>query len=88
MSLDHIKLFEQFSYSGEDRLEELKAKYPNAIFTMKPLEKFKGSYFARVDIMRQDGEKEYLGALKGPVTMEQAIEFFEEIISKNYDKFY
>jgi hypothetical protein len=88
MGLNHIKLFEAFSDSPDNMLDRLKAKYPNAEITFRPNEKFDGRYFARVDIIRQDGEKEYLGALKGPVTMEDAMEFFETILDKNYDKFY
>ena len=88
MALSHIQLFEGFSFHEEDSLERLRSKYPHAIITMSPNEKYKGRYFARVDIETQGGEKEYLGALKGPVSREQAIEFFEMILSKNYDKFY
>lgn len=62
-----IKLFESF----KDELYELKNKYPMADITMTPHERFNGSYFARVDIIKQDGGKEYLGALKGPVSKEK-----------------
>ena len=88
MELNHIQLFERFSFHETDELEKLRNKYPNAIITMKPNDKFKGSYFARVDMKKQNGEKEYLGALKGPVSKDNAIEFFKTILSKNYDKFY
>ena len=88
MALSHIQLFEGFSFHEEDSLGSLRSKYPHAIITMSPNEKYKGRYFARVDIETQGGEKEYLGALKGPVSREQAIEFFGMILSKNYDKYY
>jgi hypothetical protein len=86
--MKNIKLFESFTNENEDSLEGLRSKYPHAIITMSPNEKYKGRYFARVDIETQGGEREYLGALKGPVSREQAIEFFEMILSKNYDKYY
>ena len=79
-----IKLFESF----KDELYELKNKYPMADITMTPHERFNGSYFARVDIIKQDGGKEYLGALKGPVSKEKALLFFKNILDSNYDKFY
>ena len=88
MELNHIQLFEGFSFPETDELEKLRNKYPNAIITMSPNEKYQGRYFARVDIETQKGEKEYLGALKGPVSKDNAIEFFKTILSKNYDKFY
>lgn len=84
--MKHLKLFE--NYNQELSLEELKDRYPEAIITMKPHERFEGSYFARVDIMKQDGEKEYLGALRGPVSKEDAISFFNTVLSREYDKFY
>jgi hypothetical protein len=74
--------------SLNDPLESLKKKYPNAIITMSPYEKFPGSYFARVDVIKQNGEKEYLGALKGPVSKRQALDFYSNVLKKNYDKFY
>jgi hypothetical protein len=86
--MKNIKLFESFSNENDDALERLKKKYPESIITMTPSEKFKESYFARVDIKTQGGEKEYLGALKGPVSKYQAIEFFESTLYKNYDKYY
>jgi len=88
MELNHIQLFEEFSFSSDDELEGLMTRYSNAIITMSPNERFKERYFARVDIVTQNGEKEYLGALKGPVSREQALEFFKTILHKNYDKFY
>jgi len=69
-------------------LEDIRKEYPNALILMSPHERFKDSYYARVDIIKQDGEKEYLGALRGPVSKENALEFFKNILSKNYDKFY
>ena len=88
MELNHIRLFEGFSFSSDDELEGLRTRYPNAIITMSPNEKFKERYFARADIETPNGEKEYLGALKGPVSRDQALEFFKTILYKNYDKFY
>jgi hypothetical protein len=69
-------------------LESLKKKYPNAIITMNPFDKFPGNFFARVDIKMQNGKEKYLGAIKGPVKEKDALEFFSTILSKNYDKFY
>jgi hypothetical protein len=88
MALSHIQLFEGFSFSPDDELEGLRTRYPHAIITMTPNEKYQERYFARVDIETQGGEKEYLGALKGPVSREQALEFFKTILSNNYDRFY
>jgi hypothetical protein len=88
MALSHIQLFEGFSFSSDDELEGLRTRYPHAIITMTPNEKYQERYFARVDIETQGGEKEYLGALKGPVSREQALEFFKTILSNNYDRFY
>lgn len=69
-------------------MEELKKKYPEAVITMTPFgDKFPNSFFARVDINTQSGEKEYLGALKGPVNEKDALDFFNNILSKNYDKY-
>jgi len=86
--LNYIKLFESFSHVEDNELDELKKKYPMAEITMTPNKKFKGAYFARVDITKQNGEKEYLGALRGPVSKEDALDFFRNILAKNYDKFY
>lgn len=70
-------------------MEELKKKYPEAVITMTPFgDKFPNSFFARVDINTQSGEKEYLGALKGPVKEEDALKFFNNVLDKNYDKYY
>ena len=69
-------------------LEQLKEKYPNAIITMEPWREFGDRYFARVDIMTQGGEKEYLGALKGPVSEQTAVEFFNNVLYKKYDGYY
>lgn len=70
-------------------LEDLQKKYPEAIMTMNPFsDNFPGSFFARVDIKTQGGEKEYLGALKGPVSEKDALAFFDNVLSKNYDKYY
>lgn len=87
--MKYLKMFENFIFEDVKilSLEELRSKYPAAKITMKPHEKFKDSYFARVDVTKQNGEKEYLGALRGPVSEENALAFFNEILSKNYDKF-
>jgi hypothetical protein len=69
-------------------IEQLQQTYPNAIITCKPSDKFKDAYIARVDIKTQSGALEYIGGLRGPVSKEQAIEFFNTVISKNYDKYY
>lgn len=69
-------------------IDELKDKYPNAIITMEPSDKFKDAYYAKLEIIRQDGEHEYIGALKGPVSKQNAIEFFNSTLNKNYDKYY
>jgi len=69
-------------------LEELKSDYPEMIFTLNPNPKFNKRYFARVDIKTKDGEKKYLGALKGPVTKVDALEFFNNIARSQYSKFY
>ncbi len=80
---------ETLSYSDNSiSLESLKKKYPNAIITMNPFDKFPGNFFARVDIKMQNGKERYLGAIKGPVKEKDALEFFSTILSKNYDKFY
>jgi hypothetical protein len=83
--MNYIKLYENFENTLS--LEELIKKYPEAKITFEPA-KFKNSYFARVDIKKQDGKYEYLGALKGPVSKESAIKFFNDVLNKNYDKFY
>jgi hypothetical protein len=69
-------------------IEELEEKYPNAKITMNTIDKFEDRYFARVDITKQNGELEYLGALKGPVSKQEAIEFFNDVLDKEYDKYY
>lgn len=69
-------------------LPELKKKYPNAKLTLKKLYKFNDGYFARLDIITQGGKSEYLGALKGPVSMKNALAFFNSTLSKEYDKYY
>ena len=83
---DLVEKFEPMTANEKLKLKELEDLYPEAIITMDP-HKFPGSYFARVDIMKQDGEKEYLGALKGPVSEKDALSFFETILSKKYNKF-
>lgn len=73
----------------QTKLDELQKKYPAIKFTLEPNTKFgKDSYFAKVEIKKQNGEYHYLGALKGPVSSEHAIDFFERTAEKNYDKFY
>lgn len=66
-------------------LEELKEKYPNMIYT---LNKKNGGYFVRADIKTQGGKEEYLGALKGYVPYEHAIQFLKDISKTEYDKYY
>lgn len=67
-------------------LDELKQKYPEIKFTMD--EKGNNLYFVRVDIEKQNGEIEYLGALKGKVSKEDGLKFLNNIAKKNYDKYY
>lgn len=74
--------------SSYQSLDDLKKKYPEAIITMNPSDKFPGRFFARVDIKTQEGEKIYIGALKGPVSEQDALSFFDNILSRNYDKYY
>jgi hypothetical protein len=71
-------------------LAELKKKYPEAVLTMKPSKSkaFRGSYNVKAEIKTQGGKIEYLGALKGPVSKDQALEFLNAIIDKNYDRYY
>lgn len=69
-------------------LDGLQKKYPNAKITLTPNERFKDAFNARVDIVTQGGKTEYLGALKGPASKEDALEFFNNILSREYDKFY
>ena len=63
-------------------LTELRQKYPYIKFTMDSSPKFKGSFFARVDIEKNNGELKYLGALKGPVSEIHALEFFNNTVKK------
>ncbi len=88
--MKYIKKFNESVHSNIDEisLENLKKKYPNAIITMNSLSKFPGKFFARLDIKTQNGEKKYLGAIKGPVSEKEALNFFNNTLQKNYDKFY
>ena len=70
----------------EINFEELQKKYPNAVITCD--EKKPGRFFVRVDIKTQGGETEYVGALKGLVTKDQAVEFITNTLTNNYDKYY
>lgn len=69
-------------------LDQIQKKYPNAKITLTPNDKFKDAFNARVDIITQGGEIEYLGALRGPASKEDALEFFNNILSREYDKFF
>lgn len=67
-------------------LEQLKQKYPEIKFTMN--KKGEDRYFVRADIETQDGEMEYLGALKGFVDEKKALEFLNNTANHYYDKYY
>lgn len=69
-------------------LSTLKKQYPNAKMTLKKSDKFDNMYYAKVDIIKQDGSTQYLGALKGLVSKDQALEFFGKILKREYDKYY
>jgi hypothetical protein len=89
--MQRIIKFHEFPINEEKSnslLDKLKKKYPNSVMTLSPEEKFPGMFFAKLEIIRQDGEKEYIGAIKGPVSRQDALEFFERGLRKNYDKFY
>lgn len=45
----YLKKFNESYSDNSISLESLKKKYPNAIITMNPLDKFPGNFFARVD---------------------------------------
>ena len=89
-----IKKFNDFlnestTYNDILTLDELKEKYPKMKFTMNPNKKFgDDAYFVRVDIEKQDGEMEYLGAYKGVVSKEEGLEFFNGTAKREYDKYY
>ena len=92
-----IKRFNEFSKkylikesvsNGLLSLDELKEKYPEIKFTMNKDPKFEDAYLVRADIEIQNGETEYLGALRGPVSKETAIIFLNDIAKQNYDKYY
>ena len=82
-----VQNFEEF----ENRiltLDELKRKYPDAIFTMNKNKNFKDKYFVKLEIKTQGDKIEYIGALKGPVSEEEGLKFLNNIVNKNYDKYY
>ena len=86
-----IKKFNDFlnestTYNDMLTLDELKEKYPQIKFTMD--DKGNNLYFARVDIEKQDGEMEYLGAIKGKVQEKVALEFLNNTAKREYDKYY
>lgn len=94
MASQFINTTHQLGWMAEEEqadklpLEQLKQKYPPIKFTLDPNPKFKDSYFARADIKTQGGEMEYLGALKGPVSYEDGLEFLNNVAKNNYDKYY
>ena len=67
-------------------LEQLQQKYPQIKFTMN--KKGEDRYFVRADIETQGGEMEYLGALKGSVSSEEGLKWFNNVANNNYDKYY
>lgn len=67
-------------------LKDLKQKYPNAIITLNEVKP--KLFFARVDINKQDGKKEYLGSIKGAVPFDDALNFIKNTLDKNYDSYY
>jgi hypothetical protein len=71
---------------GALSLEQLQQKYPQIKFTMD--KKGEDRYFVRADIKTQGGEMEYLGAVRGPVSYENGLEFLNNIANNNYDKYY
>ena len=88
-----MKIYETFIKSINESkntlhsLEELRETYPDAIITCEPNKQHKNRYFARIDIKQSNGEEDkYLGALKGPVSMEQALEFFNHTLTIYYEK--
>lgn len=66
-------------------LEDLQKEYPSLVFTLKPSPKWNKRYFARVDLRNRGRELEYLGALKGPVTKSDAIDWFKLVARKKYN---
>ena len=86
---EYMSNLKKFNESSKNlSIDELREKYPESILTMNPLKKFPGSYFVKAEIKTQGGEKIYLGALKGPVSKEDALDFLNRTISKEYDKYY
>jgi hypothetical protein len=85
-------LKEQEETNNNLSLEQLKEKYPEIEFTLNPLPKSitngNIAYIARVDIITKSGEKKYLGAIKGPCRLDQALTFFNGAAKNNYDKYY
>ncbi len=90
----NINNFKQFISLNESNtyellnLDELKSKFTNMIFTLNPLEKFPNMYFVKVEILMQNDEIKYLGALRGPVNYKIAIEFLNSMANSEYDKYY
>ena len=71
-------------------IDKLKEKYPNSKITLQKQDAgiFKNKFFVKVEIKKQDGEYEQIAAIKGYVPYEQAIQFVNNTLNKNYDKFY
>lgn len=59
-----------------DRLTTLRDQNPDLEFVLTPAERFAGAYYARVN--RADGE--YVAGIKGPASLQNAVEFFEQIV--------
>lgn len=83
MTLDKNKDIDKLKESIN--IDDLRNKYPNMIFTFDKNDK---GYFVRADIKTQGNKKEYLGALKGPVTKEVGLKWLKNMAESEYDKYY